>query len=164
MAKIYDFELKSIKASNGMIQANLYYENKKIALYTDDNAGANLKFEDKIDINTKNIIFDEAKSYFKAYPRELYSNHDEDIVLELIEELYRLKELETIFKKVNKKEKAVVLELKFSKRERYITDYIKDDICLSTTKWDKEFEEKMLEKYKPVEYTCLLYTSDAADD
>lgn len=160
MAKIYNFELKGIKLSETGLEANLYYENKKIAIYKDDNAVPSLTFESKVNEEMRISLSNKIKSYYEKFPKEIISNDDNSLMLEFIEELYRLRELENIFKKVNKKNNSVVLELRFSKRISYITDFIKDDVCLSTSKWDNEFKEKMLEKYKPAEYTIYKNLDD----
>lgn len=160
MAKIYDFELKGIKSigENG-ITGNLYYKNKKIALYTDvnDETKPVVIFSDKINDNLIDEIYNKVQKYYIEYPKETFSNLKEDLLIEFIEELYRLKELEDIFKKLNKKHPTTLIELRFSSRKTYITDYKQDDICISTTLWDEKFKEELLKKYNPAEYT--LFTS-----
>lgn len=163
MAKIYEFELKGIKKTeNDGLVGSLYYQNKKVAIYTDNNNGEipTLQFESKLKEDEIEIIINEIRSYYTAYPKELISNETKYLLIDFIEELYRLKELETIFKKTNKKEENVLIELRFSKREKYISDYQSEDICLTTTLWNDEFKTNLLEKYKPAEYTIYSTLDD----
>ena len=163
MAKIYDFELKGVKPVNehGFI-ANLYYNNKKIGSYIDknDEVFPTINFEEKLSKDNISQLLNEIKFFYQKYPKEMISNTDEYLIIEFIEELYRLRELETIFKKVNKKEDTLLIELRFSKRTSYISDYQKEDICISTTRWDEEFKTKLFEKYKPAEYTIYKSIDD----
>lgn len=163
MAKIYDFELKGIKKTedDGFI-GSLYYQNKKIGVYIDNNDGEipKLEFESKLKNEDIEIIINEIKSYYTNYPKELISDETRYLFIEFIEELYRLKELENIFKKTNKKEENVLIELRFSNREKYISEYQSEDICLTTTLWNDEFKANLLEKYKPAEYTIYSTLDD----
>lgn len=163
MAKIYDFELKGVKSINEEgFSANLYYNNKKIGSYIDNNDETlpTINFEQKLSKDNISQLLSEIKSFYEKYPKEMMFNTDEYLIVEFIEELYRLRELETIFKKLNKKENKALIELRFSKRVSYISDYQREDICISTTRWDEEFETKLIEKYKPAEYTIYKFIDD----
>lgn len=160
MASIYEFELRGIKTLNKIgFTANLYYNNKKICNYTDNNDGLipSIIFDKNF---SQNDILNEIKLFYRNNPKEMIYNSDNYLIIEFVEELYRLKELETIFKKLNKKEKTSLIELKFSKRISYISEYQKEDICISTTLLNEEFMSKLLEKYKPVEYTIYNSIND----
>lgn len=163
MAKIYNFELKGVKSINeDGFSANLYFNNKKIGSYIDNNDETlpTIKFEQKLSQENISQLLNEIKSFYEKNPKEMISNTDEYLIIEFVEELYRLRELETIFKKLNKKEHTSLIELRFSKRASYISDYQREDICLSTTRLDEEFETKLFEKYKPAEYTVYKSLDD----
>ena len=157
MGKIYNCELKGIKTlkNEGFI-GNLYYKNKKIINYIDNNDGSFPKIE-FIKNDLKDDFISVVKDFYNKYPKEMIDTKEEYLIVEFVEELYRLKELENIFKKLNKKEETVLILLKFSKRTDCITNYEKEDICLSSTLWNDEFKDKLLEKYKPIEY--IVYKS-----
>lgn len=163
MAKIYGFELKGIKKiENEGFMGSLYYNNKKIGIYRDDNNEVLplLEFDSKLKKEEIEIIINEIKNYYNKYPKELISTETNYLFIEFIEELYRLKELELIFKKTNKKENNVLIELRFSKRIEYISNYQSEDICLTTTLWNDEFKSNLLEKYKPAEYSVYSVLDD----
>lgn len=165
MAKIYNLELKAIKTIEGLkghgFSASLYYMNKKVATCIDnaeaDEACLNVIFENKVKgTELEKEIKDVCTQYFKDYPKELIDSN----LVELIYELYELKSIEDVYKKAIKKGFVAVIELRSFKRVNCISDFNKEPEVYSCKKWDEEFKQLILNKFKPIEYTVYQDLED----
>lgn len=101
MASVKGFELKGIKGFRGdngepMQQANLYFENKKVGLLTDDPEGGTPIIMVADEVKEQ---WEEAVAYFKTH---LYDEKDVATEEELFYFLLTLKEWERIYKQQEK--------------------------------------------------------------
>lgn len=137
MAKIKNVELKSVKATLGRegygFTANVYVMGKKVGSVADYGDGSIC-----LDINIPREKMEEVKKiaieYYKEHPKYGVDINDEYILNDFFNELYELKDNETIYKKNAKKGFDKMIILAHSKREEdpmKDTNYIYSDIAIS---------------------------------
>ena len=154
MAKIYNFELKSLKSFQGRegygCSATLYYNGKKVACYTDAGDGGcpNLYWENNISNEAKEKIFNEVKSFYNVYPKFSYGPlSSEELVMELVLELADLKEMEAQYKKLIKKApNGVVWLVSFNERTEEM-DLKKPDLILTSKGYSENIITEIKTKY-----------------
>lgn len=166
MAKIMDFQLKSVKTFQGMdgigLNANLYYKNKKVAFVLDEGHGGELNIQ-FFEPDKKEEVFQAVKKYYEKYPKFMFYDTDWGKLTEFVEELYALYELEQYFKKQTKKGYQAVVDVRYRKRTddfmKTLENY-KPDCMAAYGKWNAETEEQFLKEFQPIEYTVYQSLED----
>lgn len=162
MAKIYGMELKSVKDFEGKqgngFSANLYLNGKKMATCLDEANGGQLEitFETKLSKEKLKDLYTTVNKYYEDYPKYIISDaNDYGKLLEMVEEIYSLKENENHFKKQVKKGAKGIVEVRYVKRNApfNIYDYKAEELYVVK---DLSTLDSLLKEVGAVEYS--LYT------
>lgn len=156
MAKIKGFELKGVKvftARNGYgLSANIYLNNKKIGTaYDAGNGGAMDIFIEKPENRSK--FSEVVETYYRENPSTLDGENG------FIDELAALKEIESVFKKNEKKGYPITIALSFNKRNADLNEIsLEEDIVLGLS--SESAIQMVIDQYNPFEYTIYRSLKD----